>query len=106
MRNYFYILCLSLLVFFQNEKLKAENDKPNIIVIVADDLGNADVGYHNQGTEIPTPNIDKLAAAGVSFTSGYVMAPVCGPSRAALLTGRYQQSFGFVDNPGPFRVSP
>lgn len=88
-------------IFAQNSK-----EKPNIVVIVADDLGNADVGYHKQGTEIPTPNIDKLAAAGVSFSSGYVMAPVCGPSRAALLTGRYQQSFGFVDNPGPFRAAP
>ncbi|NQU85203.1 MAG: sulfatase-like hydrolase/transferase, partial [Mariniphaga sp.] len=103
----FLIILLIVLPLFQtvgSERKDKEN--PNIIVIVADDLGNADVGYHDQGTEIPTPNIDKLAAAGVSFTSGYVMAPVCAPSRAALLTGRYQQSFGFVDNPGPFRASP
>ncbi|MEC3908412.1 sulfatase-like hydrolase/transferase [Tamlana sp. 2201CG12-4] len=80
--------------------------KPNIIVIVADDLGNADVGYHNQSTDIPTPNIDLLAQGGTQFSAGYVTAPVCGPSRAGLLTGRYQQSFGFEDNPGPFRANP
>ncbi|NOR73680.1 MAG: sulfatase-like hydrolase/transferase, partial [Draconibacterium sp.] len=99
----FLLLVLALIA---THAFAQQNEKPNIIVIIADDLGNADVGYHNQETEIPTPNIDKLAAAGVSFTSGYVMAPVCGPSRAALLSGRYQQSFGFVDNPGPFRASP
>ncbi len=77
--------------------------KPNIIVILADDLGYADVGYHG-GEEIPTPNIDFLATNGVQFSTGYAMAPVCGPSRAGLLTGRYQNRFGFEDNPGgPFR---
>ena len=104
-KNILYTIFLILFIGFQSVEARAD-EKPNIIVIVADDLGNADVGYHNQGSEIPTPNIDKLATAGVSFTSGYVMAPVCGPSRAALLSGRYQQSFGFVDNPGPFRATP
>ncbi|MBS2210279.1 sulfatase-like hydrolase/transferase [Carboxylicivirga mesophila] len=80
--------------------------QPNIIIIVADDLGNADVGYHQHSNEIPTPAIDALAKSGVYFTSGYVTAPVCGPSRAGLLTGRYQQTFGFDDNPGPFRAAP
>ncbi|TLX75780.1 hypothetical protein E9993_09510 [Labilibacter sediminis] len=78
--------------------------KPNIIVILADDLGNADVGYHDQLKDIPTPNIDQLAKSGVRFDAGYVTAPVCGPSRAGLLSGQYQQSFGFDDNPGPFRA--
>lgn len=105
MKQFNRIILLILAFGFFVYAVKA-NEKPNIVVIVADDLGNADVGYHNQGTEIPTPNIDKLASGGVSFTSGYVMAPVCGPSRAGLLTGRYQQSFGFVDNPGPFRAAP
>jgi len=82
-----------------------DKQKPNVLVILADDLGNADVGYHRQQTEIPTPHIDAIAKAGVRFTAGYVTAPVCGPSRAALMTGRYQQSFGFEDNPGPFRVN-
>ncbi|MBB3697090.1 sulfatase-like hydrolase/transferase [Flammeovirga yaeyamensis] len=81
-------------------------DRPNFLIIVADDLGYADVGYHHLSKDIPTPNIDQLAKKGVAFKNGYVTAPVCGPSRAALLTGSYQQRFGFKDNPGPFRPSP
>ncbi|WP_157491750.1 sulfatase-like hydrolase/transferase [Flammeovirga sp. SJP92] len=79
---------------------------PNFIVIIADDLGYSDVGYHGLRTDIPTPNIDALANKGVQFSEGYVTAPVCAPSRAGLLTGVYQQRFGFKDNPGPFRPSP
>src|SRR5262249_45929082 len=55
--------------------------KPNILVIVADDLGYGDIGVHG-GNAVPTPNIDKLAASGVRCTSGYVSAPYCSPSRA------------------------
>ena len=77
--------------------------KPNFVIFLADDLGYGDVGY--QGGEVPTPNIDSIASDGVIFTDGYVTCPVCAPSRAGLLTGRYQQSFGFWDNIGPFRVS-
>lgn len=73
--------------------------KPNIIVIIADDLGYADLSVTGS-TEIPTPNIDALAAGGARFTDGYVTCPVCAPSRAALLTGRYPQRFGFETNPG------
>ena len=72
--------------------------KPNILFIVADDLGYADVGF--QGCkDIPTPNLDALAAAGVRFSNGYVSGPYCSPSRAGLLTGRYQQRFGHEFNP-------
>ncbi|MCW8832174.1 MAG: sulfatase-like hydrolase/transferase [Colwellia sp.] len=83
----------------------ADKAKPNIIVILADDLGYADVGYHGEkDIGVVTPNIDRLAKNGSYFSTGYAMAPVCGPSRAALLTGRYQNRFGFEDNPGgPFR---
>ena len=74
--------------------------KPNIIVIVADDLGWADLGI--QGCkDIPTPNIDSLAKNGARFTNGYVSCPVCSPTRAGLMTGRYQQRFGHELNPGP-----
>ncbi len=73
--------------------------KPNIVIIVADDLGYADVGFHG-GKEIPTPHLDKLAKAGTRFTSGYVSCPVCSPTRAGLVTGRYQQRFGHEFNPG------
>lgn len=70
---------------------------PNIVVILADDMGYADVGF-NGCKDIPTPNLDALADSGVSFFQGYVSASVCGPSRAGLLTGRYQQRFGCGEN--------
>ncbi len=77
----------------------AKAGRPNIIVIVADDLGYADVGF--QGCkDIPTPNIDSLAKNGVRCTNGYVSCPVCSPTRAGLMTGRYQQRFGHEFNPG------
>ncbi len=72
--------------------------KPNIIVIMADDMGYADAGFTG-ATDIQTPNLDALAASGVTFTNGYVTHPYCGPSRAGLLSGRYQQRFGFETNP-------
>lgn len=65
--------------------------KPNIVVIVADDLGYADVGWH--GTEIKTPNLDKLAKEGVRLEQFYVQ-PVCSPTRASLMTGRYPMRYG------------
>ena len=73
--------------------------KPNVIVILTDDAGHADFGCYGC-RDIPTPNIDRLAADGVRFTQGYVSASVCCPSRAGLLTGRYQQRFGHEFN-GP-----
>jgi len=73
--------------------------KPNFILIVADDLGYADLSM-NGSKQISTPNIDKLANEGVNFTQGYVSAPVCSPSRAGLLTGRNQVQFGYDNNVG------
>ena len=67
--------------------------KPNIIVILTDDQGWADVGF-NGCTDIPTPNLDRLAKQGVIFKNAYVSHPYCSPSRAGLLTGRYQARFG------------
>lgn len=73
---------------------------PNIIIFLPDDQGYADVGF--QGCkDIPTPNIDTLARNGVKCTSGYVSCPYCSPTRAGLLTGRYQQRFGHEFNPAP-----
>ncbi len=71
---------------------------PNLIVIMADDLGYADVGF-NGCKDIPTPNVDSIASHGVRCTNGYVSYSVCGPSRAGFITGRYQQRFGFERNP-------
>jgi arylsulfatase A-like enzyme len=72
--------------------------RPNILFIVGDDMGYADVGFHGC-RDIPTPNLDALAASGVRFTSGYVSGPYCSPTRAGLLTGRYQSRFGHEFNP-------
>jgi arylsulfatase A-like enzyme len=82
--------------FIYSQSLFKNN--PNIIIILADDLGYADVGF-NGSKDIPTPNIDKIAKGGVTFTRGYVSYAVCGPSRAGLITGRYQDKFGFAKNP-------
>ncbi|MHB1081994.1 MAG: sulfatase [Prosthecobacter sp.] len=72
--------------------------KPNVLLIVADDLGYHDLGF--QGSkEIPTPNLDKLAAQSLVCTNGYVSHPFCSPTRAGIMTGRYQQRFGHENNP-------
>ncbi len=72
--------------------------RPNILLIVADDLGYNDVGFQG-ARDIPTPHLDCLAASGVRCSDGYVSYPVCSPSRAGYLTGRYQQRFGYEFNP-------
>ncbi len=74
--------------------------KPNIIIFFADDLGYGDIGCFGS-PDVPTPHIDSIAAGGAKFTDGYVSCAVCSPSRAALLTGRYQHRFGHEFNPGP-----
>lgn len=74
-----------------------EPERPNIILILADDLGYGDVGFQG-GTQIPTPHLDRLAASGIVCAQGYVSAPVCSPSRAGLLTGRNQVEFGYDNN--------
>jgi len=80
--------------------LLAAEKQPNILLILADDLGYADLGF--QGSkDIVSPHLDKLAAGGVRFTDGYVTASVCSPSRAGLMTGRYQQRFGHEANTPP-----
>lgn len=72
--------------------------KPNIILILADDLGYGDLGCYGC-EDIETPNLDRLAESGIRLTDGYVTHPYCGPSRAGLMTGRYQQRHGFWKNP-------
>jgi len=77
--------------------LEAAPDRPNIVLIVADDLGYGDVGFSGS-VQIRTPHLDRLAREGVTFTQGYVTAPVCSPSRAGFLTGRRQVRFGYDNN--------
>ncbi|MDB4644056.1 sulfatase-like hydrolase/transferase [bacterium] len=85
-----------------DESRSASSDKPNIVVIMADDLGYADLGCYGC-KDIPTPHLDQLAADGARFTSAYVTWPMCGPSRAGFLTGRNQSTFGYYKNPSlPF----
>ncbi|WP_440876948.1 sulfatase [Thalassotalea sp. PLHSN55] len=76
---------------------QAEQAQPNILVIVSDDGGYSDFGFAGD-KNFPTPNLTKLANSGVVFDQGYVSASVCSPSRAGLLTGRYQQRFGHHHN--------
>ena len=82
------------------EKKQAQTNSPNIIVILADDAGYADFGFAGS-QDIESPNIDRLAKDGVIFTDAHVSATVCSPSRAGLLTGRYQQRFGHECNIPP-----
>ena len=74
--------------------------KPNILLIVADDLGYGELTGQGFRKDIPTPNIDSILSNGTRFTSGYVSGPYCSPTRAGLMTGRYQQRFGHEFNPG------
>ncbi len=92
-----FLILLSSAVSSPAQIRKSEN-RPNIIVILTDDQGYADVGF-NGSKDIPTPGIDRIASNGTVFTSGYVSFAVCGPSRAGLITGRYQDRFGFARNP-------
>lgn len=93
------IMALSSIVACSfNSTEKSELKKPNIIVLLADDAGYADFGFMGC-KDLKTPNIDKLAARGVIFSDAHVSATVCGPSRAGIMTGRYQQRFGFECNP-------
>jgi arylsulfatase A-like enzyme len=83
-------------------------DKPNLVVFFTDDQGWSDVGFHNIKNDIKTPNLDLLAESGVHFTNGYITAPQCSPSRAAMHTGNYQQRFGTDQNifvPMPLNVT-
>lgn len=105
MKNIYFVIFLGMLFWSPTQRnnsikeiddkdnLEISREKPNIIVILTDDQGWADVGF-NGGTDIPTPNLDRLASEGVIFSNGYVSHPYCSPSRAGLLTGRYQARFG------------
>ncbi len=84
-------------LFFLNKKTdpaEVAATQPNVIIIYADDLGWTELSSYGN-TKVSTPNIDALATEGVRFTQAYSSAPICSPSRAGLITGRYQQRFGF-----------
>jgi arylsulfatase A-like enzyme len=96
LRTFVFSLLLTGCAFLS--PLLGQTSPPNIVVILADDLGYGDVGF-NGCPDIPTPNIDALAANGALCTNGYVTHPTCSPSRAAIMTGRYQQRFGHEIQP-------
>jgi arylsulfatase A-like enzyme len=86
------VLCIGVLA-----SIACGKERPNVVLILADDLGYGDVGF-NGCRDIQTPNIDSLAAEGVRFANGYSSHPFCSPMRAGLLAGRYQHRFGYVTN--------
>src|SRR3954452_17478222 len=88
-----------LLGIFPGANAFGADRKPNVVVFLGDDLGYSDLGAHG-GTVIPTPNIDSIARGGVRCTNGYVSGPYCSPTRAGLMTGRYQMRFGHEFNEG------
>ena len=87
---------------------RAPGDRPpNIVLILADDLGWNDLSFAGGGVAggtVPTPNIDSIAQDGVNFTSGYAANGTCAPSRAAIMSGRYGTRFGFEFTPTPPRM--
>ncbi|MEZ5737081.1 MAG: sulfatase-like hydrolase/transferase [Novosphingobium sp.] len=93
-------LFLSSCAGIDSRESATPGDKPNVVVILADDLGFADVSSYGV-QRIQTPHIDRIGHEGALFTNAYVTSPVCGPSRAGLQTGRYQDRFGFEFNNGP-----
>ena len=101
MKSYHIVPLILAVAAFAGSSRAAEPTprRPNIVILLADDMGYADAGV--QGCkDVPTPNIDALAKNGVRCTNGYVSGPYCSPTRAGLLTGRYQQRFGHEFNPG------
>ncbi|WP_111977878.1 sulfatase family protein [Algibacillus agarilyticus] len=87
------ILALAGLILSSAVNAGTQSDRPNILVILTDDMGYADVGF-NGSTDIITPNLDALAENGTMMTSAYNVHPFCGPSRAGIMTGRYPHKFG------------
>lgn len=94
------LLLTSLVVLDASEPAgtdRAAKRKPNVLVMMVDDLGYGDVSCLMRQI-VPTPNIDRLAKAGVKFTEGYVTSPLCAPSRAGFMSGRYNVGFGLENN--------
>ncbi len=90
---------MAAMTMLAGSSLAAESSpvRPNIVMIIADDMGYGDMGYTGS-TALQTPHLDRLAASGVFCTQGYVTSPVCSPSRAGLITGRDPRRFGYEGN--------
>src|SRR5262249_23613737 len=96
LRFHVWLLATAAVAVFATA-ISAADKKPNVIVILADDVGYGEFGFQGN-KQIPTPNIDSIAKNGVRFTNGYIAATYCSPSRAALMTGRYPTRFGHEFN--------
>ena len=98
------ILCLiaAATAGFPAAPAPADGTKPNVLFVMADDLNTALSGYGHP--QCKTPNLDRLADRGVSFTRAYCQFPLCGPSRASLMTGRYPPSSGVQGNGAEIRA--
>lgn len=88
-RGFYLFLLGCMLCAFEGCIANSKSAKPNIVLIIVDDLGYSDVGYMNHKPEIQTPNIDLLAKGGMVFSNAYAACPVCSPTRASLMTGKY-----------------
>ncbi|KHJ39395.1 arylsulfatase [Pedobacter glucosidilyticus] len=95
--KYLFVYVIITLISYTTIAQENASIKPNVIVILLDDAGYADFGFMGS-KDLQTPEIDKLAKSGVVFTDAHTSATVCSPSRAGLITGRYQQRFGFECN--------
>ncbi len=99
-----FVVLVAVLLASAAAHAAGEPATPNILLILSDDAGYADFGFHGS-REFRTPNLDALANQGMRFEQAYVTAAVCGPSRAGMLTGKYQQRFGYEENNVPGYMS-
>ena len=90
--------------------METQDTYPNVVIIMADDLGYGDLQSYNKNSLIPTPNLDKLASEGIRFTDAYCPVSVCSPSRFALMTGTYPfrswKKSGVMANYEPSLIQP
>lgn len=98
------VFCITMAILGAVSMHAEAADKPNIVLLFADDAGYGDFGFHGSH-HFKTPHLDKLAASGVRLSNFYVSGATCGPSRAGMLSGRYQQRFGFEENNVPSVMS-
>ncbi len=105
MKSRALLLIATVVLFAAGPSVPAAERKPNVLVILADDLGYGELSCQGFTPEIPTPQVDSIAKSGVRFTSGYVSGTYCSPTRAGLMTGRYQTRFGHEFNPGPAQAA-
>lgn len=89
------VLCRTVALLLVLASVVLALDRPSVLLVVSDDQGYADISCHPHPPEVSTPHLDRIATEGARMTSGYASCPVCAPTRAGILTGRYPQRFGF-----------